>query len=141
MALARTFELIEGDSGRLRKIEILANFFRSVILLSPSDLVACVYLSLNQIAPAYEGLELGIGEQILMKVISQSTGRNMTQVKEDAKTTGDLGIVAEKSKSNQRLMFTPAKLTVDGVFAKLKDIGGMSGNSVSPLNRLQSQMN
>lgn len=131
LALARTFELIEGDSGRLRKTEILANFFRSVILLSPSDLVACVYLSLNQIAPAYEGLELGIGEQLLMKVISQSTGRDMKQVKEDAKTTGDLGIVAEKSKSNQRLMFTPAKLTVDGVFTKLKDIAGMSGNSVN----------
>lgn len=133
LALARTFEVIEAESGRLRMIEILANFFRSVILLSPSDLVACVYLSLNQLAPAYEGLELGIGEQLLMKVISQSTGRDMKQVKEDAKNTGDLGIVAEKSKSNQRLMFTPAHLTVDGVFTKLKEIARMSGHSVNSL--------
>lgn len=55
MALARTFEIIEDISGRLRMIEVLANFLRSVIVLSPSDLVACVYLSLNQLAPAYEG--------------------------------------------------------------------------------------
>lgn len=111
-------------------IEILANFFRSVILLSPSDLVACVYLSLNQLAPAYEGLELGIAETSLMKVIAQTTGRTLAQVKADAQSTGDLGSVAEKSKSNQRMMFTPASLTVDGVFTKLKDIAKMSGHSV-----------
>lgn len=129
--MARTFEVIEENSSRLRMIEILANFFRSVILLCPSDLVACVYLSLNQLAPAYEGLELGIAETSLMKVIMQTTGRSMAQIKADAQSTGDLGIVAEKSKSNQRMMFTPAPLTVDGVFAKLKDIAKMSGQSVS----------
>lgn len=131
LALARTFEVIEENSSRLRMIEILANFFRSVILHSPSDLVACVYLSLNQLAPAYEGLELGIAETSLMKVIMQTTGRSMAQIKADAQSTGDLGIVAERSKSNQRMMFTPAPLTVDGVFVKLKDIAKMSGHSVS----------
>lgn len=129
--MARTFEVIEANSSRLRMIEILANFFRSVILLCPSDLVACVYLSLNQLAPAYEGLELGIAETSLMKVIAQSTGRSMAQIKADAQSTGDLGIVAEKSKSNQRMMFTPSPLTVDGVFTKLKDIAKMSGHSVN----------
>lgn len=117
-------------------IEILANFFRSVILLSPSDLVACVYLSLNQLAPAYEGLELGIAETSLMKVIMQTTGRSMAQIKADAQSTGDLGIVAEKSKSNQRMMFTPAPLTVDGVFVKLKEIARMSGHSVNIIENI-----
>lgn len=135
LALARTFEVIENNSSRLRMIEILANFFRSVILLSPSDLIACVYLSLNQLAPAYEGLELGIAETSLMKVIMQTTGRSMAQIKADAQSTGDLGIVAEKSKSNQRTMFAPTPLTVDGVFTKLKEIARMSGHSVSLVKR------
>lgn len=139
--MARTFESIEENSSRLRMIEILANFFRSVIVLSPSDLVACVYLSLNQLAPAYEGLELGIAETSLMKVIAQTTGRTLAQVKADAQSTGDLGIVAEKSKSNQRMMFTPAPLTVDGVFAKLKDIAKMSGHSVYIPSLLQKRTN
>lgn len=112
-------------------IEILANFFRSVILMSPSDLIACVYLSLNQLAPAYEGLELGIAETSLMKVIAQTTGRSMAQVKADAQSTGDLGIVAERSKSNQRMMFTPTPLTVDSVFTRLKEIAKLSGHSVN----------
>lgn len=55
LALTRTFQIIEDISGRLKTIEVLANFLRSVIVLSPSDLIACVYLSLNQLAPAYEG--------------------------------------------------------------------------------------
>lgn len=130
LALAKTFETIEEISGRLRMIEVLANFFRSVILLSPKDLVACVYLSLNQLAPAYEGLELGLAETTLMKVIGQTTGRTLAQIKADAKSTGDLGIVAERSKSTQRTMMQPAALTVEGVFAKLKDIAKMSGTAV-----------
>lgn len=111
-------------------IEVLANLFRSVILLNPKDLVACVYLSLNQLAPAYEGLELGIAETTLMKVIGQTTGRTLAQIKADAQSTGDLGIVAERSKSTQRMMIQPAPLTVEGVFNKLRDIAKMSGQAV-----------
>lgn len=121
-------------------IEVLANLFRSVIVLSPSDLVACVYLSLNQLAPAYEGLELGVAETSLMKVICQTTGRSMAQIKADTQSTGDLGIVAERSKSNQRLMFTPAPLTVDSVFNRLKEIARMSGHSAmnKKVDKIQS---
>ena len=60
--------------SRLKSIEILSNFLSSVIVLSPDDLVSCVYLCLNKLAPAYEGVELGLGENLLMKVISQATG-------------------------------------------------------------------
>ena len=59
---------------RLKTIEILCNFFRSVIALSSDDLLNCVYLCLNKLAPAYEGMELGIGETVLMKAIAQATG-------------------------------------------------------------------
>lgn len=48
-------ELIENTSGRLKTIEILANFFRSVIVLTPDDLLHCVYLCLNKVAPSFEG--------------------------------------------------------------------------------------
>jgi len=54
----------------------------------------------------------------------------MAQVKADVKKTGDLGIVAEKSKSNQKTMFKPARLTVKTVFDKLKDISEMTGTAV-----------
>lgn len=108
-------------------IEYLANFLRSVIALSPTELATCLHLCLNQLAPAYEGIELGIAETTLMKVIAQTTGRTLAQVRQDARDTGDLGLVAEQSKSNQRMMIEPAALTVPGVFAKLRDIARKTG--------------
>lgn len=65
-----------------------------------------------------------------MKAIAQTTGRTLNQIKLDAQECGDLGLVAERSKSNQRMMFQPAKLTVKGVFDKLKDIATMAGKEV-----------
>lgn len=54
----------------------------------------------------------------------------MAQVKSDVVKTGDLGIVAEKSKSNQKTMFKPARLTVKSVYEKLKDISEITGHAV-----------
>uniref|UniRef100_A0A8K9UMI7 DNA ligase n=1 Tax=Oncorhynchus mykiss TaxID=8022 RepID=A0A8K9UMI7_ONCMY len=129
LAVARTFEKIEEDSGRLRNIETLSNLLRSVIILSPEDLLCCVYLCLNQLGPAYMGLELGVGETVLMKAVAQATGRQLDKIKAEAAEKGDLGLVAESSRNNQRIMFQPANLIAGGVFSKLKDIGNMSGNS------------
>jgi len=39
----------------------------------------------------------------------------------------------QSSRSTQRMMFTPPKLMVSAVFAKLKEIASMTGNAVSPL--------
>ncbi|XP_076271584.1 DNA ligase 1 isoform X2 [Rhynchophorus ferrugineus] len=128
-ALSRTLEEIEDVSARLKMIEILSNYFRSVMVLTPDDLLPSVYLCLNKIAPAYEGLELGVAETSLMKAIAQSTGRTVNQIKNDAQETGDLGKVAEQSKSNQRMIFKPARLTVKGVFDKLKEISQMTGHA------------
>ncbi|ELT99220.1 hypothetical protein CAPTEDRAFT_157358 [Capitella teleta] len=100
------------------------------MVLSPDDLLSSVYLCLNQLAPAYEGVELGIGETILMKAIAQATGRSVDKIKIDAHEKGDLGLVAEASRGTQRTMFTPPKLTLSSVFSKLREIALMTGNSV-----------
>ncbi|XP_071641524.1 DNA ligase 1 isoform X4 [Temnothorax longispinosus] len=126
-AFARTLELIEETSGRLKTIEILSNYFRSVIVLSPADLLPSVYLCLNQLAPAYEGIEFGVADQNLMKAVAQCTGRTLAQIKADVQEVGDLGIVAENSRSNQRTMFQPPPLTVSNVYSKLKEIAQMTG--------------
>ncbi|KAL0125125.1 hypothetical protein PUN28_004337 [Cardiocondyla obscurior] len=139
-AFARTLEIIEETSARLKIIEILSNYFRSVIVLSPMDLLPSVYLCLNQLAPAYEGLELGVADTNLMKAIAQCTGRTLAQIKADVQEVGDLGIVAEGSRSNQRTMFQPAPLMVSNVYSKLKEIAQMTGNAslAKKLDKIQT---
>lgn len=84
----------------------------------------------------FVGLELGIADMNLMKAIAHSTGRTVAQVKSDAQAAGDLGIVAEQSRTNQRMIFQPAPLTVRGVFDKLKEIAKMTGQTVSNKNNI-----
>ena len=55
-------------------VETLSNLLRSVVALSPADLLPVLYLSLNRLGPPQQGLELGIGEGILLKAVAQATG-------------------------------------------------------------------
>ncbi|KAM7296971.1 DNA ligase 1 [Ixodes scapularis] len=130
LALAKTFEKIDSISARLKMVEVLRNFFRSVMALSPDDMVLAVYLCLNKLAPDYQGVELGVGESLLVKALAEATGRTPDKIKAEVAVKGDLGLVAESSRTNQRLMFAPPPLTLSAVFTKLKAIAEMTGNSV-----------
>ncbi|KAF9286404.1 hypothetical protein BGZ68_002931 [Mortierella alpina] len=128
-ALCQTFEQIEDTTKRLQILDFLVKFLISVIKLSPESLLTVIYLSINKLCPEYEGLELGIGESLLMKAIAESTGREMKKIKADYAETGDLGVIAMNSRSNQPTMFKPKALTIPHVFKTLKDIASLSGNS------------
>lgn len=53
---------------RLAITHMLINAFRAVIATTPADLLPMVYLCTNRVAPAHEGVELGIGDATLFKV-------------------------------------------------------------------------
>lgn len=93
------------------------------------------------------GIELGIGEMLLVKAIAESTGRATTKIKEDLRKEGDLGKVAmvshaisqqprsyahvsQNSRNNQPTMFKPKALTVPSVFQSLTEIAKATGNAV-----------
>jgi DNA ligase-1 len=46
------------------------------------------------LSPDHVGVELGIGKSLLIKAISESTGRSVATVKADLKKEADLGLVA-----------------------------------------------
>lgn len=51
-----------------------------------------------QIAPAYEGVELNLGEALLIKTIADATGRTVGAIKEELQRVGDLGLLAQVEK-------------------------------------------
>ncbi|EQC40598.1 DNA ligase 1, variant [Saprolegnia diclina VS20] len=132
-ALARVFALIEETSGRLVIQDTLADFLRSVIELTPSELVPCIYLCVcTELAPAYENVQIGIGDAILIKSIGEATGTNAKFVKELYQKEGDLGKVALNARSKQSTLFTfqkPKLLSVQNVYSDMVKIARMTGNN------------
>ncbi|OUM69951.1 hypothetical protein PIROE2DRAFT_37797 [Piromyces sp. E2] len=127
-ALCKTFENIENTTKRIKIQDYLTKLLVAIIKLSPDNLLETIYLCLNRICPEYEGLELGIGETILIKAIGEATGRSAKSIKIDIEKQGDLGNVAQTSKSNQKTLFKPKPLTVPAVFKGLKEIAMFTGN-------------
>lgn len=127
-ALCTTFSLVELTTKRLIIMEHCSLFLRQVLRLTPGDLLPTVLLMINKLAPDYAGIELGIGESLIMKAIGESTGRSLAVIKQDQKEIGDLGLVAVKSRSTQPTMFKPKPLTIQGVHKGLMGIATVSGN-------------
>jgi DNA ligase-1 len=125
------FDRLEKESGRLVKVDILSELFRAVIACNAKDLITIIYLAVNQIAPAYTGLELGVGDMIIMKAISESTGSSTKKLKDDLETIGDLALVAESKKSTQKPIFPPPPLTAANVFETFKKIANSGAANVS----------
>ncbi|KAI9572982.1 ATP-dependent DNA ligase [Boletus coccyginus] len=129
-ALTKTFALIEATTKRLEKTSLLTGFFLLVMRRRAKEdtnsLLQAVYLCINKLSPDYVGVELGIGESLLVKAISESTGRSLAIVRADLKKEGDLGL---NSKASQKTLFRPKPLTVPLVFSSLKEIALSSGHS------------
>ena len=106
----------------------MSYLFLTIIATTPDDLVAAIYLCINKLAPAHEGIELGIGETVILKSLSQVTGRSIAALKSKYKQLGDLGDVASASRTAQKTMFPPPPLTVQKVFQEFKTIAEISGS-------------
>ncbi|KAF2131680.1 ATP-dependent DNA ligase [Dothidotthia symphoricarpi CBS 119687] len=142
-ALCTTFSKIEMTTKRLEISAHCSLFLRQVLRLTPTDLLPTVLLMINKLAADYAGIELGIGESLIMKAISESTGRTLAHIKTDQNEIGDLGLVAAKSRSKQPTMFKPKSLTVQGVHKGLLTIAtiegqGSQGRKVDAIKKLLS---
>ena len=142
-ALCTTFSLVELTTKRLQIIAYCSAFLQQVLRLTPNDLLPTVMLMLNKLAADYAGIELGIGESLIMKAIGESSGRSLAVIKDDHRKIGDLGLVAAKSRSKQGQMFKPKALTVRGVHQGLLEIAKMEGHGsqdqkVRAINKLMA---
>lgn len=127
MFLVKVFDAVDKESGRIAITEIVCNMLRTVISSTPDDLLPVVYLLANKIAPAHEGVELGIGDASIIKALAEACGAKESQIKSKYQALGDLGLVAKASRSSQSLMRRPEPLTVAKVFGTFRLIAKESG--------------
>ena len=125
--LADMFEKVEAITKRLEITAIVTRALRAVIETTPEDLLPVVYLCVNKLAPAHEGVELGLGDMVLEKALGEATGRQPKDIKADYRELGDLGKVANKSRALQRTLFKAKALTVRNVHKSMLQIANMAG--------------
>ena len=130
-AIASVFEAIEATTKRLEIQGLVRDLLGSVIAFAPGDLEAVLFLLCNKVAPAFENLEMGIGDSLLQKAVANSFGKSAKVVKAEYEKLGDLGIVAEEARKGQRFMNFGAKpkaLNAAKVLAAYREICAISGS-------------
>lgn len=126
--VCKVFQEIEGTASRLSIIKLCSDFFSDIMKRNPQNLIPTTYLFINRLGPDYEpGLELGLGEGLLMKTISEACGKSLAHIKNSYREVGDLGQIALEARNIQPTMFKPKPLTVGEVFENLRSIAHSQG--------------
>jgi DNA ligase-1 len=127
---------IKGEHSKDHIKEVLANMYRTAILLKPDELIDLYYFTTKRMAPDFESNETGIGPETLVKVIGKTTGKTRKQITDSFTLLGDLGSVAAQSKATQSTMDKffkksddkkKAGLTVKKVMDTFKNIESTKG--------------
>jgi DNA ligase-1 len=137
--LADAFERMSATTGRIDLSRQLACVFYHILERTPADLLPAIYLVINRLAPAHEGLEIGVGDALLLQALADATGRSLSKLKEDYHQTGDLGDVAVHSRTTQRTMFTVPRLSVRTVYSEFLAIARASGKAMQEEKRRRIQ--
>ncbi len=125
IVVAKYYERIEATSGRLEMIDYLKKLFLET---PPEILDKVVYLTLGSIAPAYEGIELGVGEKLLLRALSMATGISQDKLEAKYPELGDIGKLAEWAVENKVAQsFFTEDLTVNRVFDTLRKVAEITG--------------
>ncbi|XXG83806.1 hypothetical protein AAC387_Pa10g1480 [Persea americana] len=129
--LARTFDLVEQEKGKIKGTRMLCNMFRSLLALSPEDVLPAVYLCTNKIAADHENMELNIGGSLVSSALEEACGTNRSKIREMYNNLGDLGDVAQACRQTQSLLAPPCPLSIQQVFSVLRKISMETGSGSS----------
>ena len=112
--------------------------FRAAIAVNPAELANIFYFFIIKLAPEYEAIETMVGQEMVLKCVAKSCGKNLTQIRAAFKEEGDLGTVISSGKKTQNTLGNffcanntskKTKLLFKDVFRAFKRISDMSGNS------------
>ncbi|KAI5191697.1 DNA ligase 1 [Nematocida minor] len=125
---AACFEELSKVSSRKEMIKRLGEYFAP---LDEAELVQAVYLSIARVSSESNGLEMNIGENILLKALSKFSATPVETLKKRMKEKGDISTVVTVS-MRPRLFFIRKKaLLLSHVFTALESIVRITGKEAA----------
>jgi len=126
--LTRCFVLVNSTQSRIKIVDTLVNFLRTVIEGDPESLLPAVWLATNAISPPYISLELGLGGSAISKALKKTCMLDNGGLKALYDKHGDAGDVAFEAKKRQSFTLRkPKPLTIKGVFESLVKVANSKG--------------
>ena len=139
--VVETFEQMEQTSSRLALTDYLVTLFKK----TPSEIIDKVtYLIQGKLYPDYEGIELGIAEKMIIRAIANSSGKDLSEIEQIYRQTGDLGDAArEAMKSKTQSTLFSESMTVERVYSTFDRIARTmgSGSQETKLRMISSLLN
>ncbi|KAK5172876.1 uncharacterized protein LTR77_002997 [Saxophila tyrrhenica] len=127
--LTHCFVLVNSTQSRIKIVDTLVNFIRTIIEGDPESLLPAVWLATNSISPPYIDIELGLGGSAISKALKMVCGLDNASLKTLYNKHGDAGDVAFEAKKRQSLTLRkPKPLTIKGVFDGLLKIANAKGH-------------
>ena len=126
--LTRCFVLVNSTQSRIKIVDTLVNFLRTVIEGDPESLLPSVWLATNAISPPYISLELGLGGSSISKALKKTCMLDNGGLKSLYDKHGDAGDVAFEAKKRQSFTLRkPKPLTIKGVYDSLVKVANSKG--------------
>ncbi|KZF24558.1 ATP-dependent DNA ligase [Xylona heveae TC161] len=127
--LTRCFVLVNSTQSRIKIVDTLVNFLRTIIEGDPSSLLPSVWLATNSISPSYISLELGLGGSAISKALKKVCGLDNQGLKTLYNKYGDAGDVAFEAKKKQSFTLRkPKPLSIKSVYQSLVKIANSKGH-------------
>lgn len=125
-ALASAFEEIEKTPGRLGMARRLCALFSQA--QSGKECRQIAYMVQGSVAPAFEGLDLGVGERFALAAVALCSGAGEKKVEEEYKKEGDLGSAAQKLLlKKSQMALAHEVLTLENVYSSFVRIAKTGG--------------
>ncbi|KAK5107168.1 hypothetical protein LTR62_001662 [Meristemomyces frigidus] len=140
--LTHCFVLVNSTQSRIKIVDTLTNFIRTIIESDPDSLLPAVWLATNSISPPYISIELGLGGSAISKALKKVCGLDNAALKTLYHKHGDAGDVAFEAKKRQSLTLRkPKPLTIKAVYDSLHKIAAARGHgSVEAKQRIVERL-
>ncbi len=121
---AEACERISQVTKRLEIRSFLSEFLRK---LDPEDIPPALYMLQGQLRPEYEGVELGVGDALVLKALATAAHMDEGRLKEEVRASGDMGESAFKVLSGRQVLEEGRPLELSETYDTLRKIGSTTG--------------